>query len=169
MQKDMNTADFRSLYEYVTASRHRFLDKCREVGWNEFVKNHEASWTSMRGIFVHLLEVEDSWLHYDVSGKTWPYSDRDPSAFKSFDEIAAYDRELGERTRKFLEEMTDEGLARMVSFEWRDRKVESSVENILIHTFIDEVAHIGEFICLLWQIDIKPPHENWIASHLHPN
>jgi len=97
----------------------------------------------MRGIFVHLLEAEDSWLHYDVSGKTWPYSDRDPSAFKSFDEIAAYDRELGERTRKFLEEMTDEGLARMVSFEWRDRKVESSVENILIHTFIDEVAHIG--------------------------
>jgi uncharacterized damage-inducible protein DinB len=130
----MNTADFRSLYRYVTASRHRFLDKCREVGWNEFVKNHEASWNSMRGIFVHILEVEDSWLHYDISGKTWPYGNRDP-----------------------------------VSFEWRDRKVESSVENILIHTFIDEVAHIGEFICLLWQIDIEPPHENWIASHLHPN
>ena len=164
----LNPADLRGLYEYVTQSRRKFLAKSLELGWDEFTKNREASWNSMLGVFVHILEVEDSWLHYDVAGIPWPYGDRDPTAFKTFKEVEAYDRELAEKTRRLIENLTPETLATHVVFEWRDGKVKSSVENILIHTLIDELAHIGELVCLMWQIDTKPPWTNWMEGRYEP-
>jgi uncharacterized damage-inducible protein DinB len=118
----------------------------------------------MRGVFVHILEVEDSWLHFDAAGLTWPFGDRDPSAFKSFDEIETYDRELADKTRRLLENLKPEDLARQVIFEWRDGKVKSSFENVLIHAFIDELAHLGELVCLMWQLDVKPPWNDWMEG-----
>lgn len=165
----MNPADLVSLYEYIIDSRERFLAKFRELGWDEYIRNREASWHSMHGIFVHILEVEDSWLHYDIPGKPWPYGDRDPSAFRTFDEVETYDRKLAQETRNLLKNLTPETLARQVGFEWgQGKKVKSTVENVLIHTFIDELAHIGELICLMWQLDTRPPHVNWIEQHLMP-
>ncbi len=31
--------------------------------------------------------------------------------------------------------------------------------------FIDEVAHLGEFVCLMRQMDMKPSYINWINLH----
>ena len=65
----MNGPDISRLYEYVILSRREFLVQFRTLGWEGFVKNREASWNSLEGIFIHLLEVDDSWLHYDIAGK----------------------------------------------------------------------------------------------------
>ena len=164
----LNVSDVRSLYEYITHSREKFLSSFRELGWEEFTKNREASWQSMRGIFVHILEVEDSWLHYDVAGVPWPFGDRDPSAFKSFDEVEAYEREVGEKTRGLVENLMPETLASEVLFEWRHGKVKSSIENIFIHSFVDELAHLGELVSLMWQLDVKPPWTDWMEKHHQP-
>ena len=59
-------------------------------------------------------------------------------------------------------------MAREVLFDWTPGKARSSVEDVLVHAFIDELAHLGELICLMWQMDVKPPHVNWIAEHLEP-
>ncbi len=75
----MDVLDLASLYEYLIESRERFFAKFRELGWDEVTRNREATWGSMHGIFIHMLEVEDSWLHYDIRGKAWPYGNR-PSA-----------------------------------------------------------------------------------------
>jgi len=158
----------RELYEYVTQTRRKFLFSFRELGWKEFTQNREASWNSMRGVFIHILEVEDSWLHYDAMGVPWPFGDRDPSAFNSFDEVEAYDRVIAEKTRKLIENLTLEILARQIVFEWRDEKVKSSVENIFIHAFVDELAHLGELVCMMWQLNVKPPWTNWMEEHHEP-
>jgi len=164
----LNVSDLQSLCEYLAQSRSKFLASFRKLGWEEFTRNREASWQSMRGVFIHILEVEDSWLHYDAMGVPWPFGDRDPSAFKSFDEVEAYDRELAEKTRKLIENLTPGTLAREVVFEWRDGKVKSSIENIFIHAFVDELAHLGELVCLMWQSDAKPPWTNWLEKHHEP-
>lgn len=122
----------------------------------------------MRGIFIHMLEVEDSWLHYDISGNVWPYGDRDPSAFKSFKAIESYHADLVTRTRAFFGGLTEEELDEGVVFDWGPGKARSTVQQVLVHAFVDEVAHLGELICLMWQIDVKPDHVNWIAEHIEP-
>ena len=156
----MNGPDISRLYEYVILSRGKFLAQFRALGWEEFVRNREGSWNSFQGIFIHLLEVEDSWLHYDIAGKPWPFGDREPSFFKSFDEIENYEGDLTERTRKLLGHLSPGELRRKIAF--GNGKEKGTVEDILIHAFIDEVAHLGEFVCLMWQMETKPPFVDWI-------
>jgi uncharacterized damage-inducible protein DinB len=122
----------------------------------------------MRGVFIHILEVEDSWLHYDARGIPWPFGDRDPSAFASFDQVETYQRELAAKTRRLLENLTPEVLGMQVIFEWRDGKVKGSIENIFVHVFVDELAHLGELVCLMWQSDVKPPWTNWLEEYHEP-
>ena len=156
----MNGSDISRLYEFLILSRRKFITQFRALGWEEFVKNHQASWDSLQGIFVHLLEVEDSWLHYDIAGKPWPFGDREPSVFKNFDEIENYEHDLTQRTRRLLKDLAPEELRREIAF--GNGKEKSIVEDILIHAFIDQVAHLGEFVCLMWQMGMKPPFVDWI-------
>ena len=104
--------------------------------------------------------MEDSWLHYDIPGKPWPFGDREPTVFKNFDEVEKYERDLTRRTRKLLGDLNPEELRREIAF--GNGKEKATVEDIFIHAFIDEVAHLGEFVCLMWQIDVKPPFVDWI-------
>jgi uncharacterized damage-inducible protein DinB len=159
----MDSLDISRLYEYVILSRRKFLTHFRTLGWEEFVKNHEASWNSLQGIFVHILEVEDSWLHYDIANVPWPFGDRDPSVFKNFDEVENYERELTQKTRRLLVELVPVELNREIVFS--DGRKRGRVEDILVHVFIDELTHLGEFVCLMWQMDVKPPYINWIDLH----
>jgi uncharacterized damage-inducible protein DinB len=159
----MNGLDISRLYDYVILSRRKFLSQFRALGWEEFVRNREASWNSLQGIFIHLLEVEDSWLHYDIAGKPWPFGDREPSVFKNFDEVENYERDLTQKTRRLLGSLSDEELSKEISFS--EGKEKGTVEDILIHAFIDEVAHLGEFVCLMWQMDVKPSYIDWIDLH----
>ena len=66
----MDPSDFVQISEFLIESRERFLDKFRKLGWDEVAKDRGATWNSMLGIFVHLLDVEESWLHYPE--KPWP-------------------------------------------------------------------------------------------------
>ena len=159
----MNGLDISLLYEYVILSRQKFLSQFRTLGWEEFVRNREASWNSLQGIFIHMLEVEDYLLHYDIAGKPWPFGDRDPSVFKNIVEVENYEREVTQKTRKLLEDLNPEELSREISYS--EGKEKSTVKNLLIQAFIDEVVHLGEFVCLMWQMDKKPPYINWIELH----
>ena len=159
----MNGPDISRLYEYVILSRRKFLSSFRTLGWEEFVRNREASWNSLQGIFIHMLEVEDYLLHYDIAGKPWPFGDRDPSVFKNIVEVENYEREVTQKTRKLLEDLNPEELSREISYS--EGKEKATVEKLLIQAFIDEVVHLGEFVCLMWQMDKKPPYINWIELH----
>jgi uncharacterized damage-inducible protein DinB len=159
----MNGPDISRLYEYVILSRRKFISQFQTLGWEEFVRNREASWNSLQGIFIHLLEVEDYLLHYDIAGKPWPFEDRDPSVFKNFVEVENYEREVTQKTRRLLGDLNPEELSREISFS--EGKERATVENLLIQAFIDEAVHLGEFVCLMWQMDKKPPYINWIELH----
>jgi uncharacterized damage-inducible protein DinB len=161
----LKTADLAELYEYLIESRRRFLEKFRALGWDIVNQNREASQYSMHGILIHMLEVEDSWLHYDIPGKTWPFGDRDPSAFKDFEGVVAYHNEVARKTRRLIASLADNNLDREVVFETGAGQAKSTVEHILLHTFVDEVAHLGELVCLMWQLDQEPPFINWISRH----
>ena len=37
-----------------------------------------------------------------------------------------------------------------------------SFERIVLHAFVDELAHVGELVGLFWQMDVEPPFIDWI-------
>ena len=56
--------DVRKLLEYNKEVRHRYFHTLVRLPWEEVVKNREASFHSLRNIFVHMLNAVNYWLDF---------------------------------------------------------------------------------------------------------
>ncbi|MFQ5986828.1 MAG: DinB family protein, partial [Thermoplasmata archaeon] len=175
----MDPSEFVRMYSFLVDSRERFLGKFREMGWDVVVTDRGGTWGSMLGIFLHALDVEESWL-YDAkkpspepSPELEEYVIReedgsweiDPPAFKSLEAVQAYHRGVVAKTSDLLERLFPEMLEEEFVLEWTEGKRKASMENILMHTFVDELAHLGELDCLMWQLDVDPDWLSWLDLH----
>jgi uncharacterized damage-inducible protein DinB len=158
----MRPADLGRQFEYLIATRARFLEKFRQVGWEEFTKDRGASWGSMLGIFLHMLDDEEGWWQIATRGGSLSETpDRQSSAYRSFDAVAEDNLRVGEQTRARLSELSEQDLARAVTFR-APEELTRTFETLVMHAWVDELAHVGELTCLLWQIDVKPPFLDWL-------
>lgn len=149
--------DIVKLLGYTQYLRHRYLETFSELSWDELVEDRGASFGSFKNIFLHGVEVLSIFNQillgnqsitrinvedYDNIGKVRKYMEQTESDFNSY-----------------LAKLTPEELMRKVERTRRDGTVSiSTVEDILVHVFEEEVHHFGEFIALLWQMDVTPPH-----------
>jgi len=107
-------SDLSPLFEYLADSRRRFLTAFRQLGWEEVIKSREATHNSMHGIFIHRLEVEDSYLYSTIPGIPWPHGERDPVVFDIFETMEAYDQAVATKAREFFGDLSADGLGREV-------------------------------------------------------
>ena len=56
--------NIRDLLTYNDAENHAFFKAFSKLSWREFVKNREASFYSIRNIFIHTLHAADYWLDF---------------------------------------------------------------------------------------------------------
>ena len=159
----MDVEDLLALAAYLRDSRARFLATFRDLGWNEFTRDRGASYGSPLAIVLHMLDDEEGWLQYAARGRSIVGGpDRKPGDYRSFDQVAADDLRVGDGTRQFLEGLRGTDLACEVEFAETDRISRYPLEKIVTHALVDEVAHLGELVCLLWQLDVKPPYLDWL-------
>jgi len=159
----MQARELREMFDYLIDTRARVLDHGRALGWEEFSRDRGASWGSMLGIFLHLLDDEEGWLQIATQGgSVVDTPDRKPSAYVSLDQVAEDNARVGALTHARLAPLSDADLERTVEFWWPEETVHRSFEKIALHAFVDELAHVGELICLSWQLDVKPPYLDWI-------
>ncbi len=152
--------DVKQLMEYNQEVRHSYFDAFKKIPWDEFVKNREASFHSLRSIFVHILGVIDYWL--DFLRKQDVHSRQKFDEYKTFEDVQAYMDHVEERLRGYFNSMPAEGLNRKYSVtNDANETVEITAEDVLIHVFEEEVHHRGELIALLWQMGIEPPLMGW--------
>lgn len=152
--------DVRELIEYNTEVRHRYLAALAKLPWNELVKNREASWHSLRNIFIHTMGATDYWL--DVLQNEKVESQGEFDDYRSVAYVRVYMERVEARMRKYLDSLTQEGLMKKHSLSNNaGENVQVTAEDILIHVFEEEVHHRGELIALLWQMGIEPPLMGW--------
>lgn len=150
------------LLEYNQELRHRYLDTLSELPWEEVIKDRGASFSSLRDIFVHCIVCVDgiinNILQGDLSFPRINYEDYD-----TVEKIREYVDHVESQANMYLSKVTSEELTRIIERKQRDGStILATVEDYLIHLFQEETHHIGEFIALLWQIDVIPPHMGWI-------
>jgi len=152
--------DVRSLIEYNAEVRSRYLATLAKLPWHEFVKNREASWHSMRDIFIHTLGAIDHWLDFLQDEKVRVRRDFDD--YKTIQDLQDYTDHVEARMRNYLSSLTSELLSKkyMVTNDAGER-IQITAEDVLIHVFEEEVHHRGELIALLWQMGIEPPLMGW--------
>ncbi len=162
----MDVLDLASLYEYLIESRERFFAKFRELGWDEVTRNGRppgARCTGSSSICSRWRTPGSTTTSGGRRGRTGIV----PPLYLVRRCRAALADVTG-RTRTFLNGLTEDRLVEDVVFDWSPGKARSSVQEVLVQAFIDEIAHLGELIWLMWQMDVTPPHVNWIAGHIGP-
>ena len=151
--------DMRKLFEYNESVRHRYFETLTRLSWKEFTMNREASFHSIRNIFIHTLGAIDYWL--DCLQKKSLHSKKKFSEYRSFEEVRAYMEFVEKRVADYFYSLPDDGLNKKYTLKGDDGTVKVTAEDILIHVFEEEVHHRGELIALLWQMGIEPPSMGW--------
>ncbi len=159
----MNPKEVGEHFDYLIDTRARFLDTFRKLGWDEFEKDRGATWGSMLAIFLHLLDNEEGWLQFAARGRSMLNApDRKVADYASFEQLAADNAKVVAQTRAFVQSLTETELASEVEFHMPHETMHRTREKIVMHAFVDELAHLGEFVCLLWQLDVEPPFIDWL-------
>lgn len=152
--------DIRKLLEYNVCVRRNYLKALEQLPWQEFTENREASFHSMRNIFVHALGAIDYWLDFLEAKNLRAKKKYD--AYQNFDEVRAYMGEVENRMNGYFASLPKEGLKKVYTVKDDTGKImKITAEDILIHVFEEEVHHRGELIALLWQIGVEPPAMGW--------
>ncbi len=152
--------DVQKLLEYNGIVRHRYLECLEGLTWEEFIKNREASFHSIRNIFVHVISAVDYWL--DFLQKKNLHSRKKYDEYGTFEEVRAFMEHVEKRMLEYLAKLPIGGLDKKYLLKDDDGKdLEITAEDVLIHVFEEEVHHRGELIALLWQIGIEPPPMGW--------
>jgi len=147
--------DIKDLLAYNDVERHAFFEAFGEMSWKEFVKNREASFDSIRNIFVHTLNAIDYWLDFLQNEKQC--SKKKFTEYKTLKEIEAYMKHVENRMNKYLQSLKPADLKRKYTGKREGRPETVTAEDLLVHVFEEEVHHRGELIALFWQMGIKPP------------
>ncbi len=152
--------DIKELLGYNVQVRQRYFQTLAGIPWEELIRNREASFNSIRNIFIHILKAIDHWL--DVLLKEQNCSAKQYDEYKSLTEIRAYKDYVEERMQKYLDtSLSIKLLNRYVVQNDLGDTVEVTAEDILVHLFEEEVHHRGELIALLWQMNVEPPLMGW--------
>lgn len=156
----MLVIEVRQLLEYNERVRHRYFEILAKLPWNEFVKNREASFHSLRNIFIHTLGAVDYWLDFLLKENL--HSHKEFDEYRTFEDVRAYMEHLESRMRDYFNSLPVGGLEKNYTVtNDANESVEITAQDILIHMFEEEVHHRGELIALLWQMGVEPPLMGW--------
>ena len=148
------------LLEYNRDVRHRYFDALAKIPWEELVKNREASFHSIRNIFIHTLNATDFWLDFLLKEKL--YVHRRFDTYESMENIENYMKQVETRLERYTSRLDLQGLSAEFSVKNDAGEIITvTAEDVLIHIFEEEVHHRGELIGLLWQMGVEPPLMGW--------
>ena len=152
--------DISELLKYNQRVRRKYFECLTKLSWDEFTKNREASFHSIRNIFIHTLNAVDYWLSFLQKEDFKPRRKFDE--YETFQDVKEYMEHVEKRTSNYLQTLSSTKLNETYSATDDDGKpVEVTAEDVLIHVFEEEVHHRGELIALLWQMNIEPPMMSW--------
>jgi uncharacterized damage-inducible protein DinB len=156
----MFVVEVKQLLKYNDLIRDRYFEALAKLPWSEFFKNREASFHSLRNIFIHTLNAIDYWLDFLQKEKFCSRKKFDD--YKTMKDVKAYMKHVEKRMGKYLDSLGTKGVYKKYKIKRGAGKVETvTAEDILIHVFEEEVHHRGEIIALLWQMGIEPPPMGW--------
>ena len=149
------------LLEYDQFLRHSYLEAISKLSWEEVVKNREASFNSLRNIYLHSVSVMDFYVNHILQGDaTYPRINYDD--YNNIETINTYLEHVESNVNAYLERVTSLELSRKIERKQRDGStITMTVEDVLIDLFQEGTHHRGELIALLWQMDVRPPHISW--------
>ena len=155
----------REFFEYNNRVRTNYMQlMIKDISWEEFVKNRETSWLSLKDTMLHIIWVNDSWINYSINGLEDPNRPFPFAKYSTWDSIMNYNLMVASKVTEYLSKLTPVEMSRIVSRVNNDGiKRTIKVRDVLLHVFGEELHHRGEIIAMLWQMNRQPPDMGWAS------
>jgi uncharacterized damage-inducible protein DinB len=164
----MTKEDIRLLYEYDRWANNRVIQYVSALAPEQFTRDLGGAFQSIRHTLVHISGGEWIWLQYwKADSLSIPFvSDlqkrRDqlfnPELYPTIAAVEAKWREVEGEQIAFVEEVTDEGLNRMLPF----RTTHESLAHLMQHVANHSTYHRGQIALMMRQLNAEP-----IATDFH--
>lgn len=154
--------DFRDLFKYFKRERRELIAALEHLTRNQFTRDEGLSFGSIKNVLAHTVIVEDTWLHYRITGRGMS-SPRVPEDFMTLNEITQYMADVDAKTQSFLDSVTTEFLQRDLQVARPSgRRSVDKIINILYHIPIEIIHHYGEIFAVLWKLNIIAPYYSYL-------
>jgi uncharacterized damage-inducible protein DinB len=154
-------------YRYNSDVRKKYLELMEKLPWEEVVKDRGTSFSSIRNVFLHVLNAYRFWFQYGIRDNLKEYRGLDPENFRNIDDIRKQEQDMNTLVMSLVESLREEDLSKTYVIHTRHRVLERTMESLLIHMIEEELQHRGEINCMLWQQDIDPPvtsFDDWLEQ-----
>jgi uncharacterized damage-inducible protein DinB len=161
----------RAWTEWNLKSLSDYLAAILKLSIEERTKDRGASWGSIQGIFLHIVEDYTWWFECVPQGKGEEafveLVGKDLSNSEIKDIVARVDRSV----HSIIDSVTTQDLAheyfvQATSGDGKPYKMTTTLADIIWHMLEEQLQHIGEINALFWQINVNPPTHAWFSSGL---
>lgn len=123
----------------------------------EFARNAEISFYSIRDTLFHVVRTEDFWVNGFLTDHGRLVRRKEKEELKSALDLERLWDGVSDRTEAFIQSLTTVDLQQVRERQLGDTTVRKTVEEYLFTFMIHEVYHKGEVLAVLWQGDHEPP------------
>lgn len=157
----MNTTDIQNLYEYNRWANARVLAAVSPLSVEEFTRPLASSFASVRDTLVHMLSAEWIWL------QRWrgvsPSAMLPAQDFPALPAVQARWAEVAREQKDFIDQLTDEGLARRVAYiNTKGERWEYALAHMLQHVANHSTYHRGQVATMLRQLGHTPAASDFL-------
>ena len=147
MVNDIAVAALLRRYDYGYWANRKLLAVVAQLTPEQFTQDVAGSYGSVRNTMVHTLSAEWGWL--DRSGGHARGPALKAGEFPTLHSVTDKWTEIEGHMRRFLSNLKDDDLARVVEFEMLGRKFQMTVNEMLEHAANHGVHHRGQLALLL--------------------
>ncbi|MEM3671209.1 MAG: DinB family protein [Thermoprotei archaeon] len=155
--------DFRTFFDYYKRERAKLFEEISKMSEEDFTRNRELSFNSIKDVLVHTVMVEDNWLHYRAAGLGNETSKKFQD-FKTLNDVVAYAQEVDKKTELLFSRLKETDLSKVVERTYPDgRKTSYLLGQVLYHVPIEIIHHYGEIFAEFWKINVDAPYYSYLA------
>ncbi|MFQ5907732.1 MAG: DinB family protein [Thermoplasmata archaeon] len=136
--------------------RKALIERLAELP-EEFEKNAEISFYSIRDTLFHVIRTEDFWVNGFLTDQGRLVRRKEKEELESALDLERLWDGVSDRTEAFIQSLTTADLQQVRERQLGDTTVRKTVEEYLFTFMIHEVYHKGEVLAVLWQGDNEPP------------
>lgn len=162
----MNALDLiKNQFAFDAWARAQLVAAMRALKDEEFTRNLGPGLDSLAMKVTHLTDADDLWLTRIVDGNSPPQMP-DNKRFKSLSEFMKHLMNVGHRKAKFVMELTDEGLARKITYtNTHGKTFVQPLHELLQHLLFHGQYHRGQMASCLRALGKQPPETDMVVYY----
>ncbi|MCG7312767.1 DinB family protein [Priestia flexa] len=147
-------------YEWVKKTRQILLDQCKELNEDDFTKEFEFGFQSIRDSLVHVAGCYHAWLGSFVLSKTSsPLLTKEVIQTMQVGDIERYFQEADRYVEEVIESFTDtfdQFIEKEPSWKANGQVIGKTPRQLLIHSITHEFHHKGQIVIMLRLLGYTP-------------